>query len=399
MMFGFRTSMHINKHPAEPANQKQKSDDRPTFGVNYNQFFEEVSYPELQQSGTKWVRGFFDFLRMYQAGKPIDEDKRVKAYLALKDHHYHTVLNLKFNFKGKKFPEKGSQELENQLKFIDQLLERVMAKTDVIVVGNEPFLESDLTDHNIPLNDFYQAAAARVHAYFISHHINKPIFIGSFNNSYLPQNRIDKGILNLLAFAKATSYISGIDVHIHHDLYSDINVSMDFLNDKIRDNQKMIITEFSLVARWRKNMKEPISPEFIRVANQNSNDAILPPPEDVKYNYQYINYALKHPRSLEEWNAYNQYSPWLEDSKDYLCTAFNKFKSYPKFWLAFYAIRQQFPPKADFTLKTSPWVLNGVLAGRTVELNNGKPQPRYQYFNDFKSIAAGKNPCLNKAQN
>jgi hypothetical protein len=62
---------------------------------------------------------------------------------------------------------------------------------------------------------------------------------------------------------------------------------------------------------------------------------------------------------------------------DYLCNAFKLFKANTKFWIATYAMRQSYPPDADFTATADPWVLNSLFTGRSVELlPNGESQGR-----------------------
>ena len=153
------------------------------MGVNYNEIMNEVNYNELSQTKTKSVRGFLDVFLHYD-NKDMDTNPRIVEYLKLKDQGYKTALNLKFNFKTRPYPAINSTDWNRYISFIDQILSRVISKTDVIIVGNEPFIESGNNTWDEPLNSFYKAVAARVNQYFISQNISKPIFIGSFDNMY-----------------------------------------------------------------------------------------------------------------------------------------------------------------------------------------------------------------------
>lgn len=268
-----------------------------------------------------------------------------------------------------------------------------MPYTDVVVVGNEPFIEAAQSDWNEPLNSFYKAASDKVHAYFVQNNIEKPIFIGSFDNLYLADRRANNGYNNLLAFAKATPYIAGVDVHIHHNSDEEMTSALNFAKSKIRDDQKMLVTEFSLMKYWRSYNNVDISPDFIAVTDTSQTDRIYTPPATVKKNYQYVDYALKNPRPAEEWYAFWENSPYLEAKKDYLCTAYNIFQSVGNVFLSFYALRQSYPANTDFTANTDPWVLNGLFMNRSVELLNGRSQKSYSFLDQFIKIQNNENPC------
>jgi hypothetical protein len=60
-------------------------------------------------------------------------------------------------------PVPGSEAFERELRRLDGLLPRVVGDVDVLVVGNEPFLETREEDRDGGrLSDFYEAIARRV---------------------------------------------------------------------------------------------------------------------------------------------------------------------------------------------------------------------------------------------
>jgi hypothetical protein len=363
------------------------------IGVNYNESFQEIRSGELSSCKTKWVRGFIDVLMHYD-NQDLNTNARIAQYLTVKDLGYKTVLNLKFNFMTRAYPAVNSTTWNNYINFIDKILDRVIAKTDVIVVGNEPFIESETSTWDEPLNSFYKAAANRVNQYLTARNIQRPIFVGSFDNMYQSGRQSNAGINNLLAWCKATSWVAGIDLHIHHNNNPEITTVINFVNDKIRDDQRIIITEYSLMKWWRDNLNNDLSSQFIAACNSSASDNIFPPPAGVTKVWQYIDYALKNPRKVEEWNAFNQYTPFLEDRKNYLCNSFKLFKATGKFWLATYAMRQSYPLNTDFTATTDPWILNSLFTPRTVELlASGDAQPRYAYLGQFADMNTTNTTC------
>ncbi|MCS3800710.1 hypothetical protein [Niastella sp. OAS944] len=369
------------------------TDNQAYIGVNYNESFQEIRRGELSSSKTKWVRGFIDVLMHYD-NQDLTTNAKINQYLTVKDLGYKTVLNLKFNFMARAYPAVNSTAWNNYISFIDKVLDRVIAKTDVIVVGNEPFIESETSTWDEPLNSFYKAAANRVNQYLTARNIQRPIFVGSFDNMYQSGRQTNAGINNLLAWCKATSWVAGIDLHIHHNNNPEITTVFNFVNDKIRDNQKIIITEYSLMKWWRDNLSNDLTSQFLTACNASTTDNIFPPPAGITKVWQYIDYALKNPRKVEEWNAFNQYTPFLEDRKSYLCNSFKLFKASSKFWLATYAMRQSYPLNTDFTATTDPWILNSLFTPRTVELlASADAQPRYSYLGQFADINTTNTTC------
>ena len=370
------------------------TDNQQYIGVNYNESFQEIRTGELSATKTKWVRGFLDVFAHYDA-QDLSSNDKITQYLTLKDQGYKTVLNLKFNFIARGgYPAVNSTTWNNYISFIDKILDRVIAKTDVIVVGNEPFIESDAATYDEPLNSFYKAAATRVNQYLTARNIQRPIFVGSFDNMYQTARQTSTGINNLLAWCKATSWIAGIDLHIHHNNNPEITNVLNFVNDKIRTNQKFIITEYSLMKWWRDNLSNDLTTAFLASCNASTTDNIFPPPAGITKVWQYIDYALKNPRKVEEWNAFHVNTPFLYDRKDYMCNSFKLFKANSKFWVATYAVRQSYPANTDFTATTDPWVLNSLFVGRSVELlPSGDAQGRYAYLAQFADINTTNTTC------
>lgn len=361
------------------------------MGINLNEQVDVADYQDLADSQTKWVRCFIEVIDVYKAGT-LDTDAKVAAFNALKSKGYNTVLSLKFNFKKHGFPAVNSADWTNYLNFIQPFLAKVMPYTDVLIVGNEPFIEAERADWNEPLNTFYKAACERTNNYFKLNNIQKPIFLGAMVELFGTANQNDAGHNAMLTFIKSTDYLAGVDIHIHHSATEEITAALNFVKGKIREDQKILVTEFSLMRHWRNNNNVDISAAFLTKANESTTDKIFPPPTGVTKNYQYIDYALKTPRPAEEWYAFWENSPYLFNRRSYLCNASNLYKAAGNVFLAFYALRQSYPQNTDFTVNTDPWVLNGLFMNRSVELVNGRSQKSYSYYDQFVKIVNGE-PC------
>lgn len=363
----------------------------PQVGVNYNGQFDRVKFKDLERTQTTWVRGFIDFFQFYQNPEKLRTDQRMQKYLELKDHGYKTILNIKWNFHNRDFPEPGSETMEKYKAFLRRLLNKVWMQTDIIVAGNEPFIESKKSERGDRLVTFYKEIAKTINNFkkgigsandmALDRGADKPaLYIGAFNNLYWPGWRTD-AVKSLLSFVKEKPWISGIDLHLHHNGFRQLHQAIDFAVDKIRDNQHFLITEYSLVKHFRDKMEEPIPQQFADKYGWDPGTK----------NYQYLDFALKNPRTRPEWVDFLSESYWFENRKRYLRNSYNLFKQYDKFYVATYAMRQSFPHNRDFTRSTWPWILNGLYANRTVVPlpSNGQTQFNYYWINDFRRIQNG----------
>lgn len=366
-----------------------ESDKAPQIGVNYNGQFDMVNFNDLERTQTTWVRGFIDFFQFYPDHHKLINHPRIEKYLALKDNGYKTILNIKWNFHNKSFPDPGSQEMKDYKKYLKKLLDRVWKHTDIIVAGNEPFIESRKSERGPKLVAFYKEVAKEIHEYKKGKGIgvgegkgirDVPIYIGAFNNLYWPGWRTD-AVRELLAFAEEKPWIAGIDLHIHHGGFKQLRRAINFINNKIRDDQKFLITEYSLVKHFRRKVKERISGVFAEKYGWDP---------DTKA-YQYIDFALKNQVPRKEWVDFLSNSYWFENRKRYLRNSYKLFKSYDKFYIATFAMRQSFPFNRDFNRNTWPWILNGLFANRTVEADpeTGQNQFNYGWIEDFLKIQNG----------
>lgn len=348
-----------------------------TIGLNFNEQLNYIDLGQINATNTTWVRGFWDFFQFYNAPSTLNTDEKVTKYLTLKPNGYKTILNIKWLFKGKSFPVQGSQEMDNYMAFLDTMLDKAWSNTDIIVVGNEPFIETDAADYGDSMYNFYVSALNRVKAY-ADNHTEKPIYFGSFDNMYQEGRRTLPVLNGLLDYCKSTPWIAGVDMHIHHSENSEMISALDFVNAKIRGDQKILITEYSLMKWWRSNLQNNIPNTF---ASQYGYSSTMK-------NYQYIDIALKAPVSREQWIEFLSKSNWFESRKNYLLDTYTGiFKKYDKFYVATYAFRQSYPFDQNFTSNTDPWVLNGIYANRTLTTDAfGKFQFNYSFIDDFRIV-------------
>lgn len=361
----------------------------PQVGVNYNGQFNFVNFEDLERTQTTWVRGFIDFFQFYPDVNKLDNDIRITNYLELKDHGYRTILNIKWNFRDRDLPEPDSRKMKDYKQYLRKFLAKVWEKTDIIVAGNEPFIETDPDERDERLVEFYKEVAHTINHFRNSQGIGLdqqaggkyvPLYIGAFNNLYLPGWQT-QAVEDLFAFAREEPWIAGVDLHIHHGGTLQLRRFLNFAANRIRENQSFLVTEYSLMKHFRRMINRKIPEDFAAEYDWDPDTR----------NYEYIDYALKNPVPRPEWVDFLSSSFWFENRTRYLRNSYREFKKFDSFYVATYAIRQSFPFNRDFTRNTAPWVLNGLYANRTVEPHpkDGRTQFNYAWINDFRRIQQG----------
>ncbi|NYT40758.1 hypothetical protein HZY97_08320 [Sphingomonas sp. R-74633] len=292
---------------------------------------------------------------------------------------YKTILSLKFPRNMRDFPAPGSAEMARETAWLDQVLPLVMGKIDMLVIGNEPYIESRREDRDLDLNVYYEALANRVIAYRKAHCASgcrTHLYMGALNRLDLEINRTPS-TERWMAFVKATPEIDGVDIHPHLPDIEGSKVFVDYVTARMRPDQKFISTEFSIVRWWEQHMKTPASAGFVAKYHL---------PQGAK-NWQVIKAALETPFPKPEWDAFLAASPWFEDHKHYLRDQMAIFRASGRLAVATYGFKQASSMSRNFGENTTPWLLNSVFAGRTIQPNpDGSAAFNYAYIDDFKAL-------------
>jgi hypothetical protein len=375
------TSAGRETHHEGPAVTVHAKGHYPFLGVNFNEHSDSINFRDLARIHTKWARAFIEFFRLYPDTVALMHDARVNGYCRLRDSGYHTILNIKWNFHDRDFPRPGSSEMKRYEAYLSKLLDRVWSKTDIVVVGNEPFIETKASQSGAPLVAFYKAVSRFINRYEQSGSRRQiPLFMGAFNNLYLKDWRTP-AVRTLLRFARETPWIAGVDIHVHHGNMDQMRSSLDYVKAAIRDSQRILITEFSLVKYFQTKMNHSIPAAFAGRYGF---------PGDTK-NYAFINDAIHHPVPRNEWVDFLKNSDWFEAHKGYLHTCYRMFKTCKKVMVATYCMRQQWRSGRNFTPRQKPWILNGIMAPVTVRPDSSGQTPfNYAWCRDFLAIQEGK---------
>lgn len=346
------------------------------LGANYNEHFEDVDYRDLKKADDRWIR---IFLTMPEVDGGAAKHGAVRTVLDAETRGYKTILTFKWPFPRSDFPTSGTPEMAREVSRLDAVLPLVMGKVDIIEIGNEPYIESRPADRDLSLNAYYEAMANRIIAYRRAHcgtTCKTRLYMGSLTQIELPGHQTPS-TERWMAYVKATPDIAGVDLHPHVTAIGQTKPYLDYALPRMRRDQTFIVTEFSLIWWWQKQMKQPVAPAFATRYD-------LPA---ATQNWQVIKAALDHPFTKQKWDDFLSLSPWFETRKHYLRNAMVMFRGTGKLAVATYGFKQGRSMSTDFGPDKAPWLINSVFAGRTVQPNaDGSAAANYAWIDDFKAL-------------
>ncbi|HTG37867.1 hypothetical protein [Sphingomonas sp.] len=349
------------------------------LGANYNEHFEDVDYGELDRANAEWVRIFLPMPQVDRAGPA--EHGAVKTILDADRRGYKTILSLKFPYNRVQFPDADGPEFDRQLARLDAVLPLVMGKVDMLVIGNEPFIESRQQDWTPNFNKFYEKLARRAIAHRAANcgaNCKTRLYMGSFNRLWSPKWRTPT-TERWMRFVKNTPEIEGVDIHPHVTTIEQTKVFLDYVIPRMRPDQKFIATEFSLIWWWKDHLKKPVPAAFATKYSIPANTR----------NWQVIKAALDQPFPKAKWDDFLALNPWFEDRKHYLANIMQMFRATGRLAVATYGFKQGRSMANNFGPESTPWLLNSVVAGRTIRKNaDGSSQFNYAWIDDFKTLQA-----------
>ncbi|WP_246585614.1 hypothetical protein [Streptomyces yatensis] len=348
------------------------------LGGNFNEDPTGCGFTELEGVKASWLRGFVAIRDKEETG--ATQDRAVSTLLNASEHGYGTILSLKLPHNDKPFPDPDSSEMDDLLAKVDKVLDTVMDKVNILVVGNEPFIESRKEDWNGPLGDFYEKVAEHVLAYRAEHSGKSSrtrIYMGALNHLDEPEWR-GEGAERWMEFARKTDGIEGVDIHPHVSSMANAKQYLDFVVPRLGDGQKFLVTEFSLVQLWRQHMKDPIPRQFAERYKMSPGTKV----------WEAIKQAIDHPWSQRQWQDLLAMSPWYASHKHWLSTQVKQFRDTGKLAVATYGVAQGAAMTKDFGPKKPPWLLNSLYASRTARPEDGSSTPAQSlgWYDDFRAL-------------
>jgi hypothetical protein len=282
-----------------------------------------------------------------------------------------------------RFRQRVPQAMTQELDQLNRVQPVVMGNVDILVIGNEPFIETQPTQNGQPLIVFYQTMANDVIGYWRSHPDAAratQLYMGAFTRLDLPQDRTP-AVQWMLRYIASQPELSGPDLHMHMPNFADCQTMLAYVLPWLRPDQKFLVTEFSLVLLWQQHLGDTVSPDFTSRYN-------LPTPLKV---YQLINLALQNPVPDVEWRDFLISCPWYMEHREFLLNAYNLFRGTGRLGVATYGMLQSWTEGRQFTAKSVPWLLNALFASATVKpREDGSGFANFPWAEEFTQLETAR---------
>jgi hypothetical protein len=343
------------------------------LGANFNSEPSSISEAELRELSATWLRGFVP-MPSVDPSRP-DNHPVVARLRDASRHGYGTVLSLKFPYDTRQLPAPGDPAMEAELRRLDALLPIVLDSVSILVIGNEPFIETRKVDQGTRLNEFYEALARRVIQCRHQRNARTQLYMGAMNKLDQPDFRTP-ATDRWLSFAHNTPEIQGVDIHPHLADPGTDRAYLDYVLPRLRADQKFLATEFSLVRFWKKHLRDQVSADFARQYG-------LPPGTLV---WQAVQRAIAEPFPQPEWTQFLDHSPWFDNNRDYLHTQVERFRKTGRLAAATYGIAQGPSMVKDFGPDSTPWLLNSLFCPFTVRHRGELPGGNQEWIRQFRAL-------------
>jgi hypothetical protein len=289
------------------------------------------------------------------------------------------VLSLKFPYTRRPVPTPGTEAYARELQRLDALLPLVMDEVDILVVGNEPFLETREEDRVTGrLNAFYEALAQHVIEYRDARFgpaCRTRLYMGALNRLDRPGGR-SAATDRWMAFTRDVPGLDGVDIHPHLAAPEDVHPFLDFVLPRLRPDQKFLATEFSLVHLWKRHLGD-------QVAGRYADRYGIPRGTRV---WQVIRSAVDRPFPQRQWDEFLWSNPWFDQNRNYLRQQVETFRGTGRLAVATYAAVQGTAMVRDFGADSMPWLLNSLFCPFTVQRAGGALGRNSTWIDAFRAL-------------
>ncbi|WP_306317074.1 MULTISPECIES: hypothetical protein [unclassified Streptomyces] len=347
------------------------------LGANFNENIVDIDVGELELGRATWIRGFVP-VHHEDTGNPA-EDPNVQRIVELGTQGYRTVCSIKFPYRDSRLPAAGSPEMAAMLDRLEPTLAALMDHVDILVVGNEPFIDTRPVDQTEALNVFHETAARRTIAHRAEHcgeDCRTTLYMGSLTALDLPKGH-NPVARRWMRYVRETPEIKGVDIHPHVPAADDARPFLDYILPKMRDDQTFLVTEFSLVDLWGRHNEDPVPAAFTDAYGFPAGTKV----------WEVVQAAIDAPFPQRKWNAFLASLPWYEDNKHFLRHQMELYRGTGRLAVATYGYRQGSAMVNKWGPGQPPWLLNSVFAPYTVRpWADGSAGRGYAWLGDFRAL-------------
>lgn len=352
-------------------------------GINLNRKPGDLNPDLLTRSQSAWMRANVDILNYYDGtwNKDLSD---WNVFIEAQKTGKKGIVNLMWDFEARnqKVPRPNTQEEQKLFAFLDTvILPKLLPSADILVSGNEPFVNTIESDWaydaaltGTPLARFYERVTDHVQAHMVAHGVRNQhkLYVGAFTRIYDPAMQTGKGstaVKELVQFADEKTYVDGVDIHTHVSSLLEIDASLKFITSLT--DKPITDTEYTYVHLQKAKLTEKLDVDGGVFAQKYGRDGSLTVDE-------YMQLVKKKPVSKEEWDDFFRSRPWTIDH--FILEAKTIFNKYPVEGSTFGLVQ------GGISKNELSWYMGFLFSATSVVPKDGKPQPNYQYLNDFISL-------------
>jgi hypothetical protein len=371
------------------------------LGANVNEKLNWLLPGLMEQTHTTWVRGFVPAFEFMHGERSFNSDPGLLALKAAARSGHRVILSIKWDCVGRgeegRVPDPGSSKEAQWFKFADDLLASTDGALSILVVDNELLIDTQREDlasshgDTVPMVRFLQRLADHIAA----EHPKAigggplPIYAGGFTRLDREENRDNPATQQAIEWIDRDPNVTGADFHLHQPDMDTSESAMEFMRSRI-PAKPLIVTEFSLVWKWKAHLGDRIgaSPAGSAFAK----DYGLPPQLTVA---EFFTRAFQKRIPEAEWQAFLASQPWFEPN--YLDEIGPRMAAHGII-VATYAFTLNPFPDAKVMLRpvttdTVPWFVNDLLVPTLAYAPDSRRAPvtfgLYDSFVRWQAASAG----------
>ncbi len=274
-------------------------------GANVNENLDYLERALLDRSRTSWVRGFIPVLAFIDGPRRLETDAGIAALRQAAADGRQVILSLKWNLKiaNRRIPAPDSAEERAWFDWVERLLRDFDGQLAMFVLANEPMIDTMNEDmqaadgEDAPFVRFTRRLLDRVAALAVADRQGAPLplYIGAFTRLQAEAMQNSPAFRGLLELADGDSRVAGIDVHLHNRNLEEAAAALDFARRQTA--KPIVVTEFSLVWRYKAALKQPIGESAQGLDPRTS---VL----------GYLNACAAEPVGEDVWAAFLGSQPW-----------------------------------------------------------------------------------------
>lgn len=286
------------------------------MGVNVNERPNWLRAGPLEQSQTTWVRAFIEASHYIEGKRDLNDDFRIRALKKAAESGHKVVLSIKWNLKeaGWHVPEPGSGKEEAWFQFAGNLIKSLDDDLSILVLVNE--ITIDTPKRDLQRNGDGVIPFVRFQKRLLDYITNLqphaagggklPIYTGGFTRLDLKRQQNRPVNQAMFKWINDDDSIRGADFHMHQPDYQSSAKAADFIRKQI-PQKPLIVTEFSLIWKWKNHLGDkivstPAGRAFSESYARDPNRTVA----------EYFTKVFSNPVSEAEWQNFLKSQPWFE---------------------------------------------------------------------------------------